>query len=60
MSLTGLDVFDRTVHTTNRWLDERRLEGFLAGVALELSADAVQRVLPKAIRHLWPATPKAA
>src|SRR5882762_8626774 len=22
MSLTGLDVFDRTVHTTNRWLEE--------------------------------------
>jgi uncharacterized protein (DUF2267 family) len=69
MSLTGLDVFDRTVHTTNRWLEEtadlaaqlpmlvrglyyegwdptgkpvgeRSLEGFLAGVAVELPADA--------------------
>src|SRR5207302_7966616 len=29
MSVTGLDVFDRTVHTTNRWLQE--LTGLLDG-----------------------------
>ena len=93
MSLTGLDVFDRTVHTTNRWLQElttlhalrdrlpieetaelaaqlpmlvrgfyyegwdptgkpvreRSLEGFLAGVAVELPIDADPEPVARAV-----------
>src|ERR1700682_312433 len=90
MSLTGLDVFDRTVHTTNRWLQElmnlldggsrhdayvalratlhalrdrlpveepaelaaqpeRSLEGFLAGVAVELPIDADPESVARAV-----------
>jgi len=89
MSLTGLDVFDRTVHTTNRWLQELTglldggsrhdayvalratlhalrdrlpieetaelaaqlpsLEGFLAGVAIELPIDADPEPVARAV-----------
>ena len=51
MSLTGLDVFDRTVHTTNRWLQE--LTGLLDGgsrhdayVALRATLHALRDRLP--------------
>src|SRR5260370_3082215 len=96
MSIAGLDVFDRTVHTTNRWLQElmglldggsrhdayvalratlhalrdrlpveetayegwdptgkpvreRSLEGFLAGVAVELPIDADPEPVARAV-----------
>ena len=51
MSLTGLDVFDRTVHTTNRWLQE--LMNLLDGgsrhdayVALRATLHALRDRLP--------------
>src|SRR5439155_6166332 len=51
MSFTGLDVFDRTVHRTNRWLQE--LTGLLDGgsrhdayVALRATLHALRDRLP--------------
>jgi uncharacterized protein (DUF2267 family) len=51
MSLTGLDVFDRTVHTTNRWLQEliNLLDGGSrhdAYVALRATLHALRDRLP--------------
>jgi uncharacterized protein (DUF2267 family) len=41
MSATGLDVFDKTLQTTNRHLDPHQVE-------------KVRQALPKNIRALWP------
>jgi uncharacterized protein (DUF2267 family) len=41
MSATGLDVFDKTLQTTNIWLDPHQIE-------------KVRQTLPENIRALWP------
>lgn len=41
MSATGVDVFDKTLQTTNIWLDPHQIE-------------KVRQTLPENIRALWP------
>ena len=45
MSATGLDVFEKTLQTTNTWLEDHIAPGEI---------EDVRGMLPTQLRRLWP------